>query len=356
MAVGDLVTASRFNLLQNRIANILGFGAGNSGYGQGLSGYGGAVSSVEVSKAEESNQNVISADNTNDIFIDLLRARIHQIGVQNVEIAQLVDSLLSSAQDVLLKQNLNTVAENTSTFVNDQGQQSTDPYGAVKGITDFEELMNRIERDKFLMHPTQGEYDQGIISSRSSAWNTKVKHEVKVSFRSSDHRRHFFNSGGEIRFQANLANASGIKALDWDDLLATAGSIIFNYTSTYRLDTADPTVYANAVNPTETGIGNSDVTNSYQLVYRKSSNQLNTAGVYSANNLEVRAKELSASELQFEISFNDDSSDPNIDNLVQGNLISRVGHFRAIGGFTDPEDTFLNVVVPPPLYQNISNL
>lgn len=356
MAVGDKITASRFNLLQNRIAGILGFGAGESGYGQGLSGYGGSVSSVEVSNFEQSQNSTITADNTNSLYIDLLRARIHQIGVQNVEIAQIVDSLLSTAQDVLLKQDLNVVAENTSTFINDLGEQSTDPYGALKGISDFEELMDRIERDKFLMHPTQGEYDQGVTSTRSTAWNTKVSHEAKVSFRSADHRRHFFNSGGEIRIQASLDNPSGAKAQDWADLLATAGVVIFNYTSTSRLDAADPTVYASSVNPTETGIGNADITSTYQLVYRKTSNQLNTAGVYSANSFEVYAKELSDSEIQFKIDYNDDSTDPNIDNLVQGILNSRVGHFTASGGFTAPDETFLNVIVPPPLYQNISNL
>lgn len=356
MAVGDRITASRFNLLQNRIAGILGVGAGNSGYGQGLSGYGGNVSSVEVSNFESSQFSTISADNTNALYIDLLRARIHQIGVQNTEMATIIDSLLSTAQDVLLKQNLNIVAENTSIFVNDLGETATDSYGALKGITDFEELMDRIERDKFLMHPTQGEYSQGITSLRSSAWNTRLSHEVKVSFRSSDHRRHFFNSGGQIRILADLKNASGPKAQDWTDLLATAGVAIFDYTSTSRLSAADPTVYANSVNPTETGIGNADVTSSYQLVYRKTSNQLNTAGVYSANSFEIYAKELNGSELQFKIDYNDDSSDPNIDNLVQGNLTSRVGHFTAVGGFTSPDETFLNVIVPPPLYQNISNL
>ena len=36
MAVGDIVTAARFNNLQARIATVMGVGGGAEGYGQSL--------------------------------------------------------------------------------------------------------------------------------------------------------------------------------------------------------------------------------------------------------------------------------------------------------------------------------
>ena len=34
MAVGDLITATRYNTLQTRVENILGNGSGSEGYGE----------------------------------------------------------------------------------------------------------------------------------------------------------------------------------------------------------------------------------------------------------------------------------------------------------------------------------
>lgn len=359
MAVGDLVTASRFNLLQNRIAGILGFGAGSNGYGQGLSGYGGGVSSTEVSNNDNTLNNTITAENANDLYIDLLRARIHQIGIANSEISQIVSNLLTVDRDALLKKDLNIAAENTSDFVDDQGNQTLDPLGDTKGFADFEALMNRVEQDKFLLHSSQGQYEQGTQSSRTSNWNTAVDHEVRVTFRNADHRRHFFNAGGEIRFQASLDNPQNSKSDDWSGLLYTSGIAIFNHTQTKRKETNNAIyagVYSSVTDPEEYGVGNSDLTSSYRLVYRKNSNSINSAGIYSSNMYEIYAREINSAEIQFRILLSDSSRDPAIDNLVVGNLTSRVGHFRAKGNFTGDNDAFLNVEVPPPVYSNISEL
>ena len=34
MAVGDIITAARYNNLQSRVATIMGVGSGDDGYGQ----------------------------------------------------------------------------------------------------------------------------------------------------------------------------------------------------------------------------------------------------------------------------------------------------------------------------------
>ena len=36
MAVGDPITAARYNIIQSTVANVLSTGSGDSGYGQAL--------------------------------------------------------------------------------------------------------------------------------------------------------------------------------------------------------------------------------------------------------------------------------------------------------------------------------
>ena len=55
MAVGDIITAARYNNLQSRVATIMGTGSGDEGYGQSLN-------SSQVAAAEK-----VTA--THDIFL-----------------------------------------------------------------------------------------------------------------------------------------------------------------------------------------------------------------------------------------------------------------------------------------------
>jgi hypothetical protein len=64
------ITAARLNNLQARIELILGFGAGQNGYGQ-------SITSTNV--LNDSNL-IITADDLNNIYADMIRARIHQVG------------------------------------------------------------------------------------------------------------------------------------------------------------------------------------------------------------------------------------------------------------------------------------
>ena len=63
------ITAARLNNLQARIALILGVGSGTSGYGQ------------TVSSSQVNNTQVVDADHINNIYTDMVKARIHQVGV-----------------------------------------------------------------------------------------------------------------------------------------------------------------------------------------------------------------------------------------------------------------------------------
>jgi len=307
------ITAARINNLQSRIELILGNGAGANGYGQ------------TVSSSQVSNQSgVIEAADINNMYTDMIKARVHQVGPGDQGIAQVV-------------QNLNVVAEETSFFVNDQGVVSSDAEGALKGIADFERLMSSIEVDKFLVHPSQAELEFAIRDRLTSGWNGLRYQEVSVTFNNADHRRHFFNTGGEIRFSASNTSATTPKGLDWTELCSEIGTVSFKANSTTSSGDGAGSV-----------LGNYQLTTSYQTVYQKVGAGT-YSGVYSGNLYTIKAKYIAdlPNVIFFRIEFNDVVFDNNIDNDVDGSLESVVQQFRADGS---------NVSISSPNYNNESTL
>lgn len=360
MSFGSPITASRFNLLQNRIASILGNGTSTNGYGQGLSGYGGRVSSSEVSRLNESLRNIATAENINQLYIDILRARIHQIGLDNNEITPLI-------RNARLIQNQSLIADEISNFfisgnpilIDSNGVRYTeiDPDGALKGMSDFERLMSLVEENKFEIHSSMSVSETGNSIFRVRPWDYKLIHEVVVRFRNANHRRHFFNSGGVIEMSAILENPNGQKSLDWAQLLSTAGKVQFghNYTASTSDDTVQPPVILSDK-------GNYQLSETYdtylnsgvnQPLYKKQSRGEYSSGQYIDNSFSVSAKSVSSTEIQFRMVFDDAATDSTA-NVVNGTLRSVVGHVRSKGTFPDLDDIYLNVEVPAPYYENIT--
>ncbi len=71
------ISAARLNNLQSRLELILGNGSGQSGYGQTLLSQ--PVSNIDGS--------LITAGDINNIYADMVKARVHQIGSNPTEIA-----------------------------------------------------------------------------------------------------------------------------------------------------------------------------------------------------------------------------------------------------------------------------
>lgn len=299
------ITAARINNLQSSIALVLGTGTGQSGYGQ-------TVTSQTVNNTGD----IIQASDINAIYADILKARVHQVGTNDIGIAEVV-------------QNLNVVAEDTSFFVNDDGVTSIDPDGFEKGFNDFEDVMNQVLVDKAIMHPSQSALEPAITSARTSTWNGLVYHEVAVTFTSANARRFFFNTGGEIRISANNTGASTPKGLDWNQLCSQVGTIKFSAEST--------------VSTTGGGssIGNYDLTSAYQDVYQKVGSGTYSA-VYAGNIYTVKARSDIDTRIIFRIEFNDVVFDNNVDNNVDGRLESVVQHYRADGEVSVPAPTYFN--------------
>ena len=306
------ITAARINNLQSSISLILGTGSGQNGYGQ-------AVTSLPVNNTGD----VVEAADMNAIYADILKARVHQVGVGDVGIAEVV-------------QNLNIVAEQTSNFINDQGESLTDPDGFKKGIEDFESLMTQVQTDKALIHPSQAAIEPGISSTRSSTWNGLIVHEVAVTFSSAAAKRFFFNTGGEIRLSANNTGASTPKGLDWAQLCSQIGIIKFS---------AETTVSTSGGGGST--VGNYDLTTSFQNIYQKIGSGTYSA-VYAGNIYTVKARSDIDTRIIFRIEFNDVAFVGNIDNNVDGRLESVLQHYRA--------EANLGVSIPAPSYYNTTTL
>lgn len=287
MAVGDLITAARFNNLQSRINTIMGTGGGGEGYGQTLQ------SSPTLTAG-----NANASDMAN-LYVDMTKARFHQIGGLPTEIATILSGDL-------------IIDDNTAPF---------DP----KSFAAFENLMLDIEADKYLLSTSAqtAKLESGISSSRTTAWNGSVTHEFVVQFANANERRFFFNSGGEIRFTSNVSGGTQSKSSDWRLILSNVGVVKFNYTSTTSTGTG-----------TGSAIGNYDLTTSYQKIFYKVGSD--AAAAYAENEYNIYAKELNTNEIQFKVEFLDqDAGDPNFDENVDGTTTSTIQHLRAAGNYVD---------------------
>jgi hypothetical protein len=291
MAEGDLITAARFNNLQARIATIMGLGGGAEGYGQQLG------SSTAISG------NVIRAADMAALYADMINARKHQIGT----IPNTISSILSGD------------------LVNDDDNApyDTDSFKA------FEELMLDIESDKYLLSSAEATLESLTSSSTATPWNNTIFYEFTVSFpgytlsngtrvNAEDHRRAFFNSGGEIRISANVSGGTGLKNSNWRSVLQNVGVVRFNYTET------------TANSGTGSLVGNFDLVNgaAYTQLFIKYADP----GAYTENNYRVFARSLSDTRIQFRVEFrDDDTGDPNFDETVNGTTSVSVQTYRATG-------------------------
>lgn len=284
MAVGDIITAARYNLIQGRIETVMGLGSGDFGYGQTLTS-----SQVNVEK-------IIEADDLNALYTDMSKARIHQTGS--------VPSVIATVT--------------TGDIIEDTG--STDPAG----FSDFETLMSDIENDRFDIAESQSTTTTGITSQRTTPWNTTLTHTININFTDVDNIRHFFNSGGELRLQAGITGGSGAKTTNWKTMLSNMGIIKLNYANTTSTGTG-----------ADSGIGFYDLGESFVTIFTKSG-----SGIYSENLYKVEARRQTSTRIQLRASFQDldptagdidNPSYPPVDENVNGTLLSTCQYLIASG-------------------------
>lgn len=295
MAVGEIITAARYNLMQAKVAAVMGNGSADYGYGQSLA-------SSQVQKVA----NVVLASHMQKLKTDINKAAIHQtnspitltdVAVQN-DITDVVYAQYESACNTIYSNHLNYSVN-----------QVTAP-------------------------------ESKISSKRTQSWGgggqpQTVRHEFTAKFNSADHLRHFFNSGGEVRMRATLTGGTGAKYQEWRSMITSLGIVTMNYNTT------------TANSGTSYATGAYDLTSSYKTIWTKPG-----SGVYNDNLITLKAKK-SGGVMTFVIEFYDGSPlDPGdgtsgVDEQVNGTLTSIVEQQRATGNYVE---------VPSPVYATTINL
>lgn len=308
------IESTRYNNLLQRLSVILGnstTASPTNGYGQTLT-----VSTTPLigsrNQSNLTNVNKIDADQYKNLYIDLVRCRVHQIGASAFTINPFV------------------VGDFT---VN---QASTDKVEETY-IQGLESLMTQIETSKFDIHiPTQANIQALTSSTRlnstSGSWNGTRVHIFTVNFASAVSRRHFFNSGGQVRISANLAyTGTQDKTVKWRSILSNMGVISFAANRTF----SNAGVGQNSV------IGNYQLTSTYQLVYRNIG-----LSPYTGNAYEIYALQPSTTQIQFRVFFADTDPEaaPKIDENVLGDLTSTAQLARPDGAVTINGTSYSTVV------------
>lgn len=292
---GTSITAANYNDLQKTVADVLGVGFGNIGYGQ------------ELVSAPLSVGETVTAVHMNLLKDDINRIHVHQTGS--------LSSLVEIASGA--KIGANDIAGDVD-----------------KGFNQFVSIANNLEANQQVVDGTQVTLETATTSTRFAAWNGQVVHSFTVTFTDADHRRAFFNAGGEIHMSGQIEGDNTPKGQDWNTILTNMGTIKFTRDGTEKTGSAG-NVQA---------IGNYDLTPSYQKIFER----YGQADYYAENRYFIYAKETSTRAIQFRIEYQDnDQGDPNDDELVRGTLTSIVKQLRPTGSY---------VSVAAPSYSTQSNL
>ena len=303
------IFASEYNSLRSRINAIM-----VTEYGQTLN----ATTNVTGDYVTNTtNTDKVTAQQWNNLYIDMVRARTHQ-------------------NNSFTQQSLWLGDYNTNTTSTDKVAQADLTY--LSGLMTDIETNNRV-----LDVANQAAISTIATSSRSTGWNTTIDHGFTVTFSSANARTNFFNAGGQIRFNGSIAyTGSESKTLDWQSLLSGMGNITMDYTQTF----------SSASVGTGSAIGNQDLTGTYQLLYER------TAATYSVNNYRVFGRADSTSVLRFLIQFNDADNPPGdgIDENVQGTTTSNGIAVTPDGSVTISGTPYDTVVLSAPSGSNTNTL
>jgi hypothetical protein len=284
MAIGDPITAARYNSIQSTVANVLGTGSGDSGYGQTL-------------QSSQVAQNQLIEDvHMNNLRLDIRKANLHQSNSYPTPF-----DVVSTADTVTD----NTLNNSYASFETKANAINTN--------------RNSFSIDRIRIDSTASSY------TRPTTWNATRVGNFTVTFATANAARHFFNAGGAVQIQMNFSSPAGAKAIDWNSLFNTnMGTLTFANIASSR---------SGSGGTLSSSVAYTTLTTTFQTVYTTSS-----AGTYSSNNfnIQVRFTDVSNLVIEFQITLND-AAVGNIDEDVPANLSISVNRRIADGTLlTDP--------------------
>lgn len=279
----SVVTASRYNALQSKVAAVLSTGSGDKGYGM-------STASAQVGAGD-----TINATHLSTLYTDINKCILHQTGSATTAIVQPVAG--------------DTVEESNSTNK--------------KGWAQFEANATTAETNRLTSSSGNFATETEVTESRTNSWGSStdsINATFTATFSSADIKRNYFNAGGEIRLALALSSGSGSKGTSWTSLFSGAGTIKFGRTATTCTGSGSTT-----------SIGNVDMTGSHQTIFSKDVG----SGVYGENDFNITARDNSSTVLEFVVTANDDDAGDQtgtggpVDEDVGGTTTLTVSSFRA---------------------------
>ena len=252
----SVVTATRYNAIQSKVAAVLGTGSGDKGYGMSLA-------SAQVGAGD-----TVTATHIANLHTDINKCILHQTGSATTAIVAPIAT--------------NVIEEDNSS--------------SKKGWAQYEAESTTAETNRLTAAAGNMTTTSELTESRTTAWGSSpdtVNTTFTVTFSSADIKRNFFNSGGEIRMALALSSGSGSKGTSWSNLFSGAGTVKFGRTATTCTGSG-----------TTTSIGNVDMTGSHQTIFSKDVG----SGVYGENDFTITAKDNSSTVLEFIVTLNDDDA------------------------------------------------
>ena len=356
VSVGGIVNHTDYTGLVTSVASILGNGSGQNGYGQ------------RVFSAE----NWIDTTTGRDISIlewNTLRTDVNKCSRHQQDLDVLPDALVSEGIIGADASGPSVTRISGDSFSIDSPNTNRGVNDWVSGVSNIQTNANLIASGQFTLTTTRA----FINSTRTTSWGgagqgQTIYAEVAVQFPGGytttnsdgttsvasglDHRRHFFNAGGDIRLSMFL-NGSTAKDTDWGNMLGNAGYVVFGKSATTVTGTGrarDGSTDVDGTGGIDNALGNYQLTTGYQLIFKKNG----SATQYAENYVEIYAKRNAVQDtITFLIQFTDlDSGDktgigPAVDEPVLqigGNMGCGIDLKRPTGSYVSIPEPASNVV------------
>jgi len=302
-----LILATDYNVIQSKIALVMGTGSGTTGYGQTL-----------ASSQVAANTNKVSVLQWNNLRSDIVRARQHQTG-NTIGSKAPGDSGYTAGADLPIPTAASQVKESWRAA--------------------YLSMATDAETNALTAPPPVGESSRVNLipnTSRSAVWNTSVQQTITVTWPTANDARYYWNSGGQIEISSDfIPRVAGLKNTTWVTMLQSMGVIKIGITATTT--TGSGTAIALGFN----NMGAID-----NLLFQKDA----PAGAYANNKFYILGRVDSTSDrkqLILTVVWDDASIPPvstpdpgfQVDEQVDGVLTSYVQSNRATGS---------NVSVPLP--------
>jgi hypothetical protein len=356
VSVGGVVDHTDYTDLVTSVANVLGNGSGQNGYGQRVFS---AENWLDTTTGRD-----ISVLEWNTLRTDINKCSRHQRDLDVLANALAEDDIIGADASGT---SVTRISGDTFSINTPNVNKGVNDW--VSGVSNIQTNANLIASGQFTLTTTRA----FVNSTRTTQWGgagqgQTIYAELAVEFiggytttnsdgttttaTGAQHRRHFFNAGGDIRLSAFL-NGSTEKDTDWGAMLGNAGYIVFGKNATTVTGTGrarDGSTDVDGAGGIDSALGNYQLTTGYQLIFKKNGSQAE----YAENYVEIYAKRNAAQDtITFLIQFTDaDIGDqtgigPRVDEPVLqigGSMGCGIDLKRPSGSFVNVPEPASNVV------------